>query len=200
MNALDLASVIPGFPEPTADSQGVFRDCLEALSAPGRCVEMCTAIDAVPGIHPASLVLLLAMLDQDTNLWLSPSAAAAAATFRFHTGCRLVDDPAAAHFALAANPQELPALEVFAGGTDEHPERSATLLLQVPAFAGARWLLTGPGIESSIRVAAPDLGDGFVAQWQRNRGRFPRGIDLFLVCGRTLCGLPRTTDIASERG
>ena len=60
---------------------------------------------------------------------------------------------------------------------------------------GGGWRLSGPGIHGETRLSVPALGSEFLAQWERNRARFPRGIDLYLSRGETLCGLPRTTRI-----
>ncbi len=196
---IDLSAVGAGLADPVFDSQRVFRGGLDALSQPGQLVEVGgTGEEGVPGLHAASGALLLALLDQDTRLWLSPSLAngQAGSSLRFHTGCTLVASPQAADFALVCAPEELPVLEAFPSGTDEHPERSATLVLQVPALSSADgWRLTGPGIREQAQIRVKGLGASFIAQWESNRQRFPRGIDLFLTSGDQLCGLPRTTRI-----
>lgn len=195
---IDLSAVGAGLADPVFDSQRVFRGGLEALSRPGILVEMSAGEEGVPGLHAASGALLLALLDQDTRLWLSPSLANshAGSSLRFHTGCALAASPEAADFALVASPHELPALEAFAAGTDEHPERSTTLVLQVPSLGAADgWRLTGPGIQAQAQLRVDGLGATFLAQWESNRLGFPRGIDLFLTSGDRMCGLPRTTRI-----
>ena len=195
---IDLSAVGAGFADPVFDSQRVFRAGLEALSRPGRLVEMSAGEEGVPGLHAAAGALLLALLDQDTRLWLSSSLASghAGSSLRFHTGCTLAASPEAADFALVASPRELPALEAFAAGTDEHPERSTTLVLQVPSLGAADgWQLTGPGIQAQAQLRVDGLGAAFLAQWESNRRGFPRGIDLFLTSGERMCGLPRTTRI-----
>lgn len=198
MGVIDLAEVGAGFADPVFDSQRAYRDCLATLSRPGTLACVATPEDVVRGLWPAAGALLLALLDQDTRLWLSPSLAngRVESSLRFHTGCAMVASPGAADFALVAAPHELPALEAFAAGTDEHPERSTTLVLQVPALSTeGGWRLTGPGIQAQAQVRAEGLGAAFLAQWEANRQRFPRGIDLFLSSGDRLCGLPRTTRI-----
>lgn len=195
MSANPLADVVPGFADPVFDSQRAFRGCLDALAHPGRVIELGAGLHATPGLHTASGALLFALLDQDTRLWLSPGLAngVAAASLRFHTGCSLVGLLQDADFALVGGPAELPPLDAFEGGTDEHPERSATIVLQVTALVPSGWLLTGPGIRGETRLSAPPLGEDFLLQWERNCARFPRGVDLFLTSGDRLCGLPRTT-------
>lgn len=195
---IDLSEVGAGLADPVLDGQRVFRAGLEALSRPGTLVEVSAGGEGVPRLHAASGALLLVLLDQDTRLWLSPSLAdgRAGASLRFHTGCTLAASPDAADFALVASPQELPALEAFAAGSDEHPERSTTLVLQVPSLGDASgWRLAGPGIRAQAQVRAEGLDAAFLGQWESNRRRFPRGIDLFLTSGGRICGLPRTTRI-----
>ena len=204
MNTVDLVSVGPGFADPVFESQAAFRGCLAALATPGTVVNLGAGLDSMAGLDAAAAALLLSLLDQDTRLWLSPGVAAAriATSLKFHTGCSMAASPGEADFALVADAAELPPLEAFSAGSQEYPERSATVVLQVPAIldagwrhAGDGWRLSGPGIRGEARLSVPALGDAFLRQWESNRARFPRGIDLYIASGERLCGLPRTTRI-----
>jgi alpha-D-ribose 1-methylphosphonate 5-triphosphate synthase subunit PhnH len=197
VNSIDLASVGPGFADPVLESQAAFRGCLSALATPGALVSLGAGLEPLPGMHAAASALLLSLLDQDTRLWISPGFATGpvATTLKFHTGCTFAASPGEADFALVSAAEELPPLDAFTAGSAEYPERSATVVLQVPAILGTGWRLTGPGLRGEARLSVPALGDGFLPQWERNRARFPRGVDLFLTCGEALCGLPRTTRI-----
>lgn len=184
-----------GFGDPALASQAAFRRALDALSRPGRVVTIDCDAEVPPGVDPAACALALALLDQDTALWCAPSlgASCVGGYLRFHTGCALVARPEAAHFALAAG-ADLPALERFAAGSEDYPDRSATLLVQVPGLRDdAGWSLSGPGIRGRARLACDGLPEDFAAQWSRNAARYPRGVDAFLTCGRRVCGLPRST-------
>ncbi len=205
MNTGDLSTVGAGFSDLARGSQAVFRAALQALSHPGRIVDVSHDAEVPSHGHAASAALLLALLDADCRLWLSPSLAAsdAAAWLRFHTGCVLVDEPAEAQFAWIAMGDELPALQHFPQGTDNDPDRAATCVLDVPGFvdsgdAGA-WTLRGPGIQTRTRLRvdglAPHMVDSLLAQRAANHAAFPRGIDLFLAAPRRIVGLPRTTSI-----
>jgi alpha-D-ribose 1-methylphosphonate 5-triphosphate synthase subunit PhnH len=197
MSARELAGVAPGFADPVLDSQSAFRGCLAALATPGTLVALGAGLDPLPGLHPAATALLLSLLDQDTRLWLSPSVATGplATSLKFHTGCSLAAAPGEGDFALVARVEELPSLAAFSAGSDEYPERSATVVLQVPAIEASGWRLSGPGIRDEVRLSVPALGPEFVADWERNRARFPRGVDFYLSCGDRVCGLPRTTRV-----
>ncbi|HLX81253.1 MAG TPA: phosphonate C-P lyase system protein PhnH [Burkholderiales bacterium] len=186
-----------GFADPVLDSQVAFHGCRAVLATPGAVVRLGAGLESLGNLHAAASALLLVLLDQDTRLWLSPGAAAdgAAASLKFHTGCSMAAFPREADFGLVAGTEELPPLESFSADSKEYPERSATVVLQVPAILESGWRLTGPGIRDEVRLSVPALGDGFLSQWERNRARFPRGVDLYLSCGDRLCGLPRTTRI-----
>ena len=194
--APDLASVGPGFSSPALDSQRVFRGALEALSHPGRIVRIEAGTADSPALHPAAAAIALALLDQDTRLWLSPSfRGSAAAYLRFHTGCVLEADAARADFALV-HWREMPALDQFSAGSEDYPDRSASVIVQVQELsAEGGWQLTGPGIEETARLGVRGLGPAFISQWQGQHRCFPRGIDVYLACGSMLCGLPRTVRI-----
>ena len=199
MNRLDLAGIGRGFADPVFESQAAFLDCLSALATPGTVVSLGAGLDPVPGVQAAASVLLLSLLDQDARLWLSPGVATSrtATSLKFHTGCSLAASPCEADFALVAGADELPPLEAFSAGPEECPERSATVVLEVPAILVSGWRLTGPGILDEARLSVPALGGEFLRQWARNQARFPRGVDFYISCGERLCGLPRTTRIES---
>jgi alpha-D-ribose 1-methylphosphonate 5-triphosphate synthase subunit PhnH len=194
---LDLPDIDAGLADGAADSQAVFRQGLAAFSRPGTVLECGVQLEPPSGVQPAAAALVLALLDQDTRLWLSRGMPAAVAGYlRFHTGCVLVGEPGMADFALVASGAELPALDRFDAGSAEYPDRSATIVVQVAGLnERGGWRLSGPGIRGETTVSVTGLGDEFVAQWRRNYKRFPQGVDVFLASGAKLCGLPRTTRI-----
>ena len=192
---VQLSDIAAGFAAPALSSQEVFRGALEALSRPGRIVRIGAELQTPPGLNRAAAALALALLDQDTRLWLAPSHGGAGPYFRFHAGCILVQEPAEADFALLAA-RELPPLGTFAPGSDEYPDRSAMLFIEVEGLAaGDGWTLSGPGMRAPTRLRVDGLGPQFLPQWAENHHSFPRGIDAYLACGDLLCGLPRTTRI-----
>ncbi|MBN2691628.1 MAG: phosphonate C-P lyase system protein PhnH [Burkholderiaceae bacterium] len=202
MSAADtssLLSITPGFSDLAQGSQRVFRAALDALSRPGR-IQTVRSDARIPfgTAHGAAANVLLALLDQDCTLWLSPSLASdpAAAYLRFHTGCQIVHAPEQAQFVWAANGAELPALDTLANGTEYAPEFGATCLVQVDALDDtAGWTLRGPGIRDTQRLAVQGLPSNFVAQWTACQTHFPQGVDMLLSAGDRLAGLPRTTRI-----
>ncbi|NMM81386.1 phosphonate C-P lyase system protein PhnH [Acidovorax sp. SRB_14] len=199
-----LAALGAGFSSEALGSQGVFRSVLTALSQPGDPVAIAHDAEVPATGHAASAVVLLALLDSECTLWLSPTLAASQAGvwLRFHTGCVLVDAPEVARFAWVAAGDALPALARLQCGSDEYPDQSATCVIDVavlaPAVEGSgNWRLTGPGIRSAQHLLVAGLPGDFAAQWTENHGAFPRGVDVVLATATHIAGLPRTTRIDS---
>jgi alpha-D-ribose 1-methylphosphonate 5-triphosphate synthase subunit PhnH len=120
---------------------------------------------------------------------------------KFHSGAPVVDDPSICSFALIGNGAALPDLSNFSFGTNEYPDRSTTLILQVDSLKhGSAYELRGPGIDgtASLRamIAPADLFDRLAL----NETMFPRGIDVVLVSGETIVAIPRTTRLAVKGG
>jgi alpha-D-ribose 1-methylphosphonate 5-triphosphate synthase subunit PhnH len=190
-----------GFADPVHDSQAVFRVLLDALARPARLLRVAPAPALLAaaqraGAAPAALAALYTLCDLDTPVWLGPDNPALSAALRFHTGAPLAHSPAHAAFAWSAQPEALPPLAQFALGDAQSPEHSSTLLLQVSSFAGGPTLrLSGPGIQHSTTLAPQGLPARF---WQERAALStlaPCGLDVYLVCGDTLAGLPRTTRV-----
>ncbi len=201
MNADALQDMLPGFSSEALGSQAVFRVALHALSHPGRPLAMPIEAECPEGGHRTSAVLLLALLDADCTLWVSPTLARSStvAWLRFHTGCRCVDVASRADFVWVAQGDAVPDLATLAQGTDADPQGSSTLVMDVPAFRGGERLrLSGPGIQTTQDLEVRGLPAGFVAQWAANHAAFPRGVDVYLATHTEVCGLPRTARINTE--
>lgn len=201
MSTTPLASLGAGFSNEAFGSQAVFRAVLQALSHPGRTVAVEHDAEAPAVGHAASAAVLLALLDSDCTLWLSPKLAAsdAGAWLRFHTGCTVVADAAQAHFVWVAQGDALPALSRLALGTDIYPDQSATCVVDVSRAAittvdaSDAWHLRGPGIQDVAALQVDGLPDDFEAPWAANHAVFPRGVDVLLATADHIVGLPRTT-------
>lgn len=184
-------STYAGFVDTVQHAQLTFRAVLEALSRPGT-VQQAVA----PAEHPADLqaaeaALLLTLADTDAAPWLAGTPLEAAAYCRFHCGVSPLAEPAQARFAFLLGTSPLP-LQRFHAGESETPENAATLIVRVPALdGGARVSLSGPGIDS-VREIAPRVEPEFWGAWQHNHAGFPLGVDVLLVCGKQLMGLPRS--------
>jgi alpha-D-ribose 1-methylphosphonate 5-triphosphate synthase subunit PhnH len=182
----------PGFAAPVTDAQVTFRALLDAMAHPGKAHRVADLVPPAP-LNQAAAAALLTLVDHETPLWIDPDAAAGAPWIAFHTGAARIADPARAAFALALT---LPDLTALPNGTDEAPETSATVILQVASLdSGRRYRLTGPGLRVPETVAIDGLPADFAAIWQINRSLFPRGVDLILCAGDQLAALPRSVSI-----
>lgn len=188
-------TLAPGFADPVFDAQRAFRAVMAALARPGT-VEPLAGVARPPApMTPELAALALTLIDHDTPVWLDAALAAApdvGAFLRFHAGAPIVADPAAAAFALIAEPRAMPPLAAFAQGSDAYPDRSATLILQVAGFAGTPLALAGPGIRGTAAFAAAPLPADFAVQLSANRALFPRGVDVILCAPGEVAALPRS--------
>lgn len=197
----------PGFGDPTRDSQAAFRAIMDALAHPTRSYPIVGPAEPPAGLGRGLGAVALTLLDEDVAVWLGGALADDAevgAWLAFHTGAKRVEDAAAADFAFAA-PDAAPDFASLRLGTDEAPHLGATLVLDVRGIGcdspphEHHFVAEGPGIKDSADLDAPwaPRVTGFLAQWQKNTGLFPRGVDLLLVDEGSVSALPRTTKLAS---
>jgi len=208
MTQATLATVGRGFGQPVHDAQQVFRTTLQAMSRPGRVLQLPPPLLAAlqaPGLSPGLTALLLSLLDAETSLWLAPDLATDEAQqyLRFHTGVRWAASPAEAAFVVVGAAQARPGLlSLLDRGSDEAPQAGATLIVDLtslrPALPGQPGVLTlrGPGIQSQHLLAAVDVPAPFWRARVELEADYPRGIDLILCSGDRLAAVPRTTRVA----
>ena len=188
-----------GFQEPVFDAQIVFRQVMNALARPGT---ICSFEDcAMPPspLLPKAGAIAATLFDADTTIWLDSNLRQEQALIDwlvFHTAANMVEQTFDANFAVVGEKASLPSLESFSQGTQEYPDRSTTVILQIDKLTdGSPLELTGPGIKNSRMISPQGLPSHFCEQWADNRARFPRGVDVLLVASEGIIGLPRTTII-----
>lgn len=193
------AALVPGFADPVSAAQRVFRTILDALAHPGRVKEMPFGLGAPPPapLGSAAAAVALTLCDIDTPLWLDPPLRSAASYLAFHCGSPSAPTPGEAAFALVADPSRLPPLDAFALGSDEYPDRSATLVVEVASLtAGPAVRLAGPGVDGETQLAIADMRDGFWDERAALAALFPRGLDILFTNCAALAALPRSTRIS----
>ena len=189
-----------GFAEPVFGAQSVFRALMDGMARPGEIQAITTEAEAPAGLPPAMAALALTLFDHDTSILLTPHLASGplAAWLAFHTGAPLATTRLDADFALFERDAGFPAFEGFAIGSDIYPDRSTTIIVEIPALEGGLDLdARGPGIKGSRRIAPQGLPADFLPAWADNHSLFPRGIDLVLVSGQAFLCLPRTTRLSA---
>lgn len=200
----DATALEGGFSRPVLDTQSTFRAIMDAMARPTRAVAVQAPIAPPLPLDPAAGAIACTLIDADTPFWLDATLSDRQYLqdwLIFHTGARLASTQAEAAFALIGAPAAMPPFDQFAQGSQEYPDRSATLILQVESLdGGAPLTCEGPGIKGRATIAPRGLPTEFARQWGDNRKRFPRGIDLMLTCGNSIICLPRTTRLVRTEG
>ncbi|MEQ8589489.1 MAG: phosphonate C-P lyase system protein PhnH [Roseitalea porphyridii] len=185
-----------GLSDPVHGSQLVFRLVMNAMARPGT-VHPAPALTRPPKpLYPVTGAVISTLADADTPVWLDPALAKVGDVrdwIVFHTGAPVTQHQSEAAFAVVAAPKTLSALNGFALGSQEYPDRSTTIVLQVETLAGGPLLtFEGPGIDGRMSLGADPLPQHFAAQWRANRKAFPRGVDLILAAPDCVAALPRS--------
>jgi alpha-D-ribose 1-methylphosphonate 5-triphosphate synthase subunit PhnH len=176
-----------GFTDPAIQSAHAFRSVMEAMARPGTVQDIAGAEPPAP-LSQAAGSVLLTLCDTDTPVYLAGKADCedVRAWLAFHTGAPLTG-PSHCIFAVGGWDALAP-ISAYPIGTPEYPDRSATLVVEVPDLSTSGATLTGPGIKTSAALSLPEL-DAF----QTNRTLFPLGLDFIFTSGAQLAALPRST-------
>ena len=197
--SLDTLAFAGGFQEPVFEAQAVFRTLMDCMARPGTIGSVAATVTPPAPLNATAGAVALTVCDHDTPVWLTPMLAASALPgwLAFNAGATVTDERQNARFAFVEKGAMLPNLCLFAQGTQEYPDRSTTLVVEIEAFDGGRPLvLTGPGIRTEEEISPLGLPDMFAHFWSENRQSFPRGVDLILVAGEKILCLPRTTVVS----
>ncbi len=196
------ADMPAGFADKVASAQSTFRAVMDAMARPGSVHCIASASGTPPGMMRGTAAIALTLFDHDTPLWLDPRMSEASEVekwLKFHTSAPVVSDPSIASFALIGNASELPALDRFSFGSNEYPDRSTTLILQVESLReGLAFELRGPGIDGTAMLQATIEPLDLFARLAINVALFPRGIDVVLVADDAIVAIPRTTRLVAE--
>ncbi len=156
-----------------------------------------------PGVGVGLCAVLLTMLDAETSVCVDPALSQDTLMpyLRFHTGVRPGTARNDSDFvAIGAADADAGLWGELRMGTDEAPQRGATLIVDVPAFdrqgsSGVRLRLRGPGVESMQELFVAGLDARFWRARVAAQAHFPLGIDLVLCCGERIAAIPRSTRI-----
>jgi alpha-D-ribose 1-methylphosphonate 5-triphosphate synthase subunit PhnH len=197
-----VAELPAGFADKVLSAQATFRSVMDAMARPGS-VQRVSAVSGAPAaMMRGTAAIALTLFDHDTPLWLDPQMAGTsdvAKWLKFHTGAPVIADPSICSFALIGEPRALPALDRFAFGSNEYPDRSTTLVLQVESLTrGPTLELRGPGIDGTAVVQAAVQPADLFERLAINAALFPRGIDVVLVHDDAIVAVPRTTRLVAK--
>ena len=189
------------FADPVFSAQSVFKSLMDGFARPGQIIRLeASSIPPAP-MGAAAGAVALTLCDHDTAVWLTPALGKSAVPqwIAFHTGAPVTDTKTDARFAFVEKGAPVPGFDQFSLGTQEYPDRSTTLVIEIEALTGGETLTArGPGIKDDITIAVRGLPEVFLDFWSANRAIFPRGIDLVLTAGDSVLCLPRTSRLSRQ--
>jgi alpha-D-ribose 1-methylphosphonate 5-triphosphate synthase subunit PhnH len=199
-----VAELPAGFADKVLSAQSTFRSVMDAMARPGS-VQRVVATAGTPGaMMRGTAAIALTLFDHDTPIWLDALMSETPEVtkwLKFHTGAPVVADSTISSFALIGDPAALPPLDRFSFGSNEYPDRSTTLILQVESLTQGRSLqLRGPGIDGTASLQAAIEPFDLLERLAINAALFPRGIDVVLVHDDTIVVIPRTTRLIAKGG
>jgi alpha-D-ribose 1-methylphosphonate 5-triphosphate synthase subunit PhnH len=199
-----VAELPAGFVDKVLSAQSTFRSVMDAMARPGS-VQRIGAVAGTPAaMMRGTAAIALTLFDHDTPIWLDGGMSRTsdvAKWLKFHTSAPVIADSAICSFALVGDAQNLPVLDRFAFGSNEYPDRSTTLILQVKSLThGPRFELQGPGIDGTAVLQATIQPKDLFERLAINAALFPRGIDVVLVHDDAIVAIPRTTRLAAKGG
>ncbi|WP_407179083.1 phosphonate C-P lyase system protein PhnH [Bradyrhizobium sp. STM 3562] len=192
-----IAELPAGFSDKVLSAQMTFRSVMDAMARPGTVQRVTASVGTPRHLMPGTAAIALTLFDHDTPIWLDPLLSETAEVknwLKFHSGAPVTIDPQVASFAFVSEPGALPALDRFCFGSNEYPDRSTTLILQVESLArGVQYELRGPGIDGGTILHANIRPVNLFERLAINAALFPRGIDVVLVADDAVVAIPRTT-------
>jgi len=199
-----VAELPAGFSDKVLSAQATFRSVMNAMARPSS-VHRVAALAGAPGaMMRGTAAIALTLFDHDTPVWLDPLISKTVDVTRwlkFHTGAPVTANSSICSFAMIGDARTLPALDRFAFGSNEYPDRSTTLILQVESLTqGPPLELRGPGINGAAMLQATIQPADLFERLEINRTLFPRGIDVMLVADDAIAAMPRTTRLVAKGG
>ena len=178
-----------GFRDTPVDAARSFRAAMEAMARPGRIRTTDVAAPPSP-LSSAAGTLILTLCDPGTPIHLAGAhdTQGVREWIAFHTGAPF-SGRRQAQFAVGCWQDLLP-LGEYRIGTSEYPDRSATLIVEMPELTARGATLRGPGISATATLDLPDK-----IEFARNAALFPLGLDFFLTAGTRLAAVPRSTKV-----
>jgi alpha-D-ribose 1-methylphosphonate 5-triphosphate synthase subunit PhnH len=199
-----VAELPAGFADKVLSAQSTFRSVMDAMARPGSVARIVATTGAPAVMMRGTAAIALTLFDHDTPIWLDSMMSETSDVkkwLKFHAGAPVIEDSSICHFALIGDPGALPALDRFAFGSNEYPDRSTTLIIQVESLAqGPTFELRGPGIDGTAKVQATIQPLDLFERLAINQSLFPRGIDVVLVAGDSVVAIPRTTRLVAKGG
>jgi alpha-D-ribose 1-methylphosphonate 5-triphosphate synthase subunit PhnH len=197
-----VAELPAGFADKVLSAQSTFRSVMDAMARPGS-VQRIEAASGTPAVMMrGTAAIALTLFDHDTPVWLDPlmsETSDVAKWLKFHTSAPVIADSSICNFAIVGDAGALPDMNRFSFGSNEYPDRSTTLILQVASLTqGSTFELRGPGIDGMAVLRAAIEPSDLFGRLAINATLFPRGIDVVLVHDDAIVAIPRTTRLVAK--
>ncbi len=176
-----------------------FRAILGSFSKPAVPTSIVKVGSAPSPLLPSTAAIALTLFDYQTPIWLSAelNTDAVRKFLRFQTGAPLATDPATASFAIVTLAEAQTDWPGFNLGSHEYPDRSTTVILQVPSLTtGAAVRVSGPGLKDPVDFHVAGSTPGFWQHIQMNNSLFPIGNDFMFASPETIAALSRSARVA----
>jgi alpha-D-ribose 1-methylphosphonate 5-triphosphate synthase subunit PhnH len=197
-----FAELPAGFADKVLSAQATFRSVMDAMARPGSVQRIAATAGAPRAMMRGAAAIALTLFDHDTPVWLDPLLSETADVtkwLKFQTGAPVTASSSICSFAIMGDPRALPALDRFAFGSNEYPDRSTTLILQIENLTQGPLLeLRGPGIDGTAVLQAAIQPADLFERLEINRTLFPRGIDVVLVADDAIVAIPRTARLVAK--
>src|SRR5271154_6191458 len=132
-----MAELPAGFADKVICAQSTFRSVMDAMARPGNVQRVVASSGSPSPVMRGAAAIALTLFDHDTPIWLDPEmseTSEVAKWLKFHSGAPVVTDSSICSFALIGDGRALPDLECFAFGSNEYPDRSTTVIVQVESL------------------------------------------------------------------
>jgi alpha-D-ribose 1-methylphosphonate 5-triphosphate synthase subunit PhnH len=176
-----------------------FRSILRSFSKPAVPTTIVKVEGAPPPLFPTTAAIGLTLFDYQTPIWLSTdlNTDAVRKFLRFQTGAPLTADPTDATFAILTLAETQSEWPNFNLGSDEYPDRSTTVILQVSSLTtGDAVRVSGPGLKDPVDFHVAKSTPDFWQHIQMNNSLFPIGNDFMFASPDAMAALPRSSRIA----
>ena len=181
------------------DAQVHFRVLMDTLARPGKINVLDGSSLTLPNnINPASVLLGLALLNQDVTFFSLPAAQEVESFFIMQTTSKAVS-PEVADFIFLSGNDAPEVLSLAKTGTLPYPETGAFVVIDVKGIhsepvSGCLMLkLKGPGVKGEKMVYLTGIQSNMLEVLQKKNSEFPLGVDVFFTDPQHhILGLPRS--------
>ncbi len=173
------------------DGQRVFRKVLESMSNPGRILNIKEEADKMYGENKPFLALAMTLIDNEVSYYTCGNESLAK-DISLLTLSRETD-LAEADFIFVERESDLKnVIEHAKTGTLADPQKSAAIILKVPADNDVEISIRGAGIKGTLSISVPQIVFSALELRKQQEHEYPTGIDFIFVTDEgELYSIPR---------